>query len=388
MFTIIKNWLYRSLSLLLEKIGLRRLRHCPVGTLSTITHKECGVSTKREKMKINLNDVTNIDNLTTINANFDKIEQEFQNKVLYRDNPTGEPNTVEKDLDMNGKSLLNVGSIGISGELFAPIDAIQSFVDSAEDAAEAALVSENNAETAETNAESAAADTLAYYTSFAAKYLGAAATNPTVDALGNPVTAGASYFNTTTNQYRIYSGTVWTTPNIDATGLAATTGANLVGYNASNTYSPNTVGNALKNMEGSIVTTGSWTPNLKFGINNAGITYQYQNGTYVKIGKLVFISFRIELTNKGSSTGSAYITGLPFSFGGTGSQPGFTSGEFSSMAVLAANDQYGVSGMGSLNSLAVLKQDLSGNSSNPLGITNGSFNNNSVIHVSLSYITS
>lgn len=380
MFTIIKNWLYRSLSLLLEKIGLRRLRHCPVGTLSTITHDECGVSTKREKMKINFNDVTNIDSLTTINANFDKIEQEFQNKVLYRDNPTGEPNTVEKDLDMNGKSLLNVGTINTAGQLFAPFEVVQALEQSATGAAAAA-------EIAKDSAEEDAADTLAYYTSFAAKYLGASATNPTVDALGNPVTAGASYFNTATNQYRIYNGTVWTAPNVDASGLAATTGANLVGYNASNTYSPDTVGNALKSMEGSIVTTGSWTPDLKFGGNNVGITYLYRNGKYVKIGKLVFINFRIELTNKGSSTGSAYITGLPFNFGGTGYPPGFTSGEFSSMVVLAANDQYGVSGMGSSNSLEVLKQDLSGSSSNPLGITNGSFNNNSVIHVSLSYIT-
>lgn len=58
--------------------------------------------------KITLNDIINTYNLTLINSNFTKIEDEFQNKVLYRNNPVGEPNQMLTSLDMNGKRVLNL----------------------------------------------------------------------------------------------------------------------------------------------------------------------------------------------------------------------------------------------------------------------------------------
>ena len=48
---------------------------------------------------------------TALNATFNQIEDEFNNKVLYRDNPSGEPNQMLNDLDMNSNDLLNVGSL-------------------------------------------------------------------------------------------------------------------------------------------------------------------------------------------------------------------------------------------------------------------------------------
>lgn len=45
-------------------------------------------------------------------SNFTKIETELNSKVLYRDNPSGEPNQMENDLDMNGNLIHNVGGIG------------------------------------------------------------------------------------------------------------------------------------------------------------------------------------------------------------------------------------------------------------------------------------
>lgn len=57
---------------------------------------------------------------------------------------------------------------------------------------------------------------------------------------------------------------------------------------------------------------GTWTPVLAFGGASVGITYSTQSGRYVKVGKTVFASFRITLSAKGSSTGAASITGLPF----------------------------------------------------------------------------
>ena len=73
---------------------------------------------------------------------------------------------------------------------------------------------------------------------------------------------------------------------------------------------------------------GTWTPTLTFGGGSAGITYGSQLGTYVKIGKLVWLNCRLALSAKGSSTGSARVTGLPFT-----NQGGSSNGEIQVGAV-------------------------------------------------------
>ena len=52
---------------------------------------------------------------TTLNNAFDSIETQLNSKVLYRDNPAGEPNQMENDLDMNGQTILNAGGIEVNG---------------------------------------------------------------------------------------------------------------------------------------------------------------------------------------------------------------------------------------------------------------------------------
>lgn len=52
---------------------------------------------------------------TTLNNAFDAIETELNNKVLYRNNPAGEPNQMEQDFDMNGFSILNAGAVEVNG---------------------------------------------------------------------------------------------------------------------------------------------------------------------------------------------------------------------------------------------------------------------------------
>lgn len=59
-------------------------------------------------MKIVLNDVVSGSNVTTINSNFDKIEDALNNKVLYRDNPLNEVNVMKNNLDMNGYRIYNL----------------------------------------------------------------------------------------------------------------------------------------------------------------------------------------------------------------------------------------------------------------------------------------
>ena len=53
---------------------------------------------------------------TTFNTTFTAIENEFQQKVLYRDNPTGEPNSMQNDLDMNSNDINNVKDITMTGD--------------------------------------------------------------------------------------------------------------------------------------------------------------------------------------------------------------------------------------------------------------------------------
>jgi hypothetical protein len=62
---------------------------------------------------------------------------------------------------------------------------------------------------------------------------------------------------------------------------------------------------------------GTWTPSLLFGGGNTGMTYNSNNGYYTKIGNLVTAFCNFQISEKGSSTGDATITGLPFTIGST-----------------------------------------------------------------------
>ncbi len=57
---------------------------------------------------------------------------------------------------------------------------------------------------------------------------------------------------------------------------------------------------------------GTWTPSLNFGGASTGMTYDVQTGKYTRIGNMVFLQFAIDLATKGSATGAAEVTGLPF----------------------------------------------------------------------------
>lgn len=55
-----------------------------------------------------------------------------------------------------------------------------------------------------------------------------------------------------------------------------------------------------------------WVPALEFSGVSTGITYSNQIGRFTVIGKTVFFEAYLSLTSKGSASGSANITGLPF----------------------------------------------------------------------------
>ena len=55
---------------------------------------------------------------------------------------------------------------------------------------------------------------------------------------------------------------------------------------------------------------GTWTPEARF--NDVAASGQSSNGHYVKIGRMVFASYRLTLTNKGTGDGQFHINGAPF----------------------------------------------------------------------------
>ena len=62
---------------------------------------------------------------------------------------------------------------------------------------------------------------------------------------------------------------------------------------------------------GSLIVDQAWTPGLSFGGGTTGITYSTRSGQYARIGSLFICHGTITLSNKGSSSGIARITGFP-----------------------------------------------------------------------------
>lgn len=74
---------------------------------------------------------------------------------------------------------------------------------------------------------------------------------------------------------------------------------------------------------------GTYTPSLTFGGGAVGMTYDIQTGAYTRVGDTVTAEFYIDLSAKGSSTGSATIS-MPFTastaIGAYSCMIGFASG--------------------------------------------------------------
>ena len=67
---------------------------------------------------------------------------------------------------------------------------------------------------------------------------------------------------------------------------------------------------------------GSWTFGVSFGGGTTGLSYSSQQGHYTKIGNIVYLKGHLMISTRGSSTGHARITGLPYQ--ATGSPSNFT----------------------------------------------------------------
>jgi hypothetical protein len=94
-------------------------------------------------------------------------------------------------------------------------------------AAATSATNASNSATAASNAQSAAESArdsaLAAYDNFDDRYLGAKASDPTVDNDGNALVAGALYFDTTSEAMKLYTGSAWVAAYVTADGLLAST---------------------------------------------------------------------------------------------------------------------------------------------------------------------
>lgn len=104
--------------------------------------------------KITLDSVTRVDDVSLINTNFQKLQTELQDKVLYRDNPDGEPNTLETNIDANGHSIYNATEVRVTDDVYVngesllsiarggvPMDTLMAAVESAQESMEASAAS-------------------------------------------------------------------------------------------------------------------------------------------------------------------------------------------------------------------------------------------------------
>jgi len=95
---------------------------------------------------------------------------------------------------------------------------------------------------------------------------------------------------------------------------------------------------------------------------------------------------RLALSARGSSTGIARITGLPFVPKAVVSAiPSVILGEFSGLFGLVAGSAYALEGTPGSPVLTVVSLNLNGSASTPLSCTEGNLSNASVIDVAFSY---
>jgi hypothetical protein len=89
---------------------------------------------------------------------------------------------------------------------------------------------------------------------------------------------------------------------------------------------------------------GTWTMGVTFGNAAVGVTTSSNTGGYTKIGRKVTVTGYLVLTSKGSSTGFARITGLPFTIAGAASNYSAPTLYFENISFANQFQGFGVNG--------------------------------------------
>jgi hypothetical protein len=124
---------------------------------------------------------------------------------------------------------------------------------------------------------------------------------------------------------------------------------------------------------------GTWTMGISFGGASVGVTTSSNTGNYTKIGRQVTVNGIVVLTSKGSSTGSAKITGLPFTIGS--GLPNFAVASLRIEAITFANQ---FQALGSVASTNIELEEVTEAGINTT-LSDADFANNSTIMISFTY---
>ena len=124
---------------------------------------------------------------------------------------------------------------------------------------------------------------------------------------------------------------------------------------------------------------GTWTMGVSFGGASVGVTTTNTTGTYTKIGRQVTVNGVLSLSSKGSSSGTAAITGLPFTIGN--SNPNFASASLWLINISFANQ---FQAYGNKNTTTIVLTEIT-EAGVVTDLSNADFANNSEVMVNFTY---
>ena len=165
---------------------------------------------------------------------------------------------------------------------------------------------------------------------------------------------------------------------------SGTLGTQQLGLLTMNNFAVPTATVPMNNQTFSGLTSVDWTPSLRFGGNNVGMTFVAGSptGYSIKIGKLAFFTGRVLLATKGSSTGAASINNLPYTCLGSGWT--FCEVMFYSGASGVTRQVSGFIGAGT-TSVDMVMMDNAG--SGIAALTDANFSNSTAVYFSGCYLT-
>ena len=133
------------------------------------------------------------------------------------------------------------------------------------------------------------------------------------------------------------------------------------------------------------IETGTFTPYLYGSTIEGSPIYSARRGSYIKIGKRVFIDASVTLTSKSDISGNVRVGGLPYPISAPGSSgnPNFAIGNIGHVIYGDAKG-IGVYGFNGMTYLAINKYI---NSANAVSLTDADINNSFSIYLSGSYST-
>jgi hypothetical protein len=168
-------------------------------------------------------------------------------------------------------------------------------------------------------------------------------------------------------------GTSSPASKLDVNGDIATSG-DIILTGAKGIYFDNAGSKYLDDYE-----VGTWTMGVTFGGESTGVTYNFNSGTYTKIGRQVTVNGLVQLSNKGSSTGGVRITGLPFNVANT-------NGNYSQSSLRVKNISFlnAYQGYAEINTTTIVLEQVT-NLGVVTAITDTDFVNNSEMIISLTY---